>query len=115
MAASVIPLPARLADEPRDAELVALREQMRALGEMMATLAERQARVEERLPSVALPDNWVSIKEASKLCAYSGPSLYRLCRLGVIDSRTIGGRVAIDSNTLASRLAERLAKRKKIK
>jgi hypothetical protein len=105
----------RPAAEPRDTELAALTEQVRALTETVTELAERQARVEERLPPVALPENWVSVKVASKLCSYSQPTLYRFCRLGLIDSRPIGGRVAIDSSTLARRLAEHLAKRKKKK
>jgi len=92
-----------------------LAEQVRVLTAALATLAERQASVEGRLPPVALPDNWISVKAASAISNYSEPALYRFCRLGIVDSRPVGGRVAIDSGTLARRLAEHLARRKKIK
>jgi hypothetical protein len=110
---NVVALPIPAGVEPD--RIAALTEQVRVLTETVTTLTKRQARVEERLPPDALPDSWIGVKAASKRCAYSEPSLYRLCRLGLIDSRTVGGRVAIDSGTLAQRLTEHLAKRKKIK
>jgi len=110
MMADIVRISARNGDaEPTDHELL-----MRTL-DTIAALDTRLGRVEDRLPPFALPDNWITIKAASKLCNYSTPALYRFCHLGLIDSRTVGGRVAVDSNTLARRLAAHLAKRKKIK
>ena len=117
---NVIALPVPAGAEPD--KVAALEAQIGALtgivGELVREREASNARfvaIEARLPPIALPDNWISVKEASAISNYSAPALYRFCRLGLIDSRPMGGRVAIDSSTLARRLAEHFAKRKKIK
>ena len=76
---------------------------------LLAKLEERVAILEARLPppALALPANWITVKEASATARYSEQSIYRFCRLGLIDSMPVGGRVAVNRDTLAARLAAR--------
>jgi hypothetical protein len=71
----------------------------------IAALEERVAQLEAHLPKrkIALPDNYVCVKDAAYICGVSLQTIYRWCRLGFIESAPIGGRVAVDRNNLKMR------------
>ena len=71
----------------------------------IAALEARVAQLEACLPKrkIALPDNYVCVKDAAYICGVSLQTIYRSCRLGFVDSAPIGGRVAVDRNSLKMR------------
>lgn len=81
---------------------------------LLPTVIQLAERVDATTP-IIMPPHWRSIKEAAIAAHYSKPAMYRFHHGGVIDSQELGGKIAVDVSTLAARIAEHLAKRKKRK
>jgi len=81
---------------------------------LLMNVIEIAGRVDASLP-ITLPSNWRPVKDVAAVAHYADPTLYRLCREGALDSVKLGGRVAVDVGTLADRLGDHLAQRKKRK